>query len=466
MTTVRNGGTAVPPPSLRWRLVKRLVAFQTIMLALIVVILVLAVWGTARLVDAYEDSALDVLRDALVHDAQGRLALGQTGDLTRLRQEVPDLWFVIRDKQGGELRQGSVPAAYAGVVADLDQIQQLRLGPDRSGIDKPDAVLKWVDSPAGRVQILTGTQGHMSWQHLFWGVSLSSATVIGPLFVLMALVTLIVTPIVVRRALTGLGAAATQAERIDIGERGVRLPLAGVPAEILPLVKAVNDALIRLDKGYERHQRFLADAAHELRTPIAILTTRIASLPPGPEKSRLLEDASRLAVLTGQLLDFQRLDQQDRPTTLVDLAALAQRVIVDLAPLAFAAGYEMDFKADDGPILVTGDQTSLERALTNLIQNAIDHGGRRGTIGVRVDAGGRIEVCDEGDGIPDSEAERIFEPFHRLRQDGRGAGLGLNLVREIVRLHGGHIAATNNKAGGACLEIELPLARGKVAETS
>lgn len=450
--------TAASSPSLRWRLVKRLVAFQTVMLALIVVIVVVAVWGTARFADAYEDSALDVLRDALVRNTDGLVVLGETSDLRRLRQEAPDLWFIIRDKQGRDLREGRVPADYAPFAAGMNHIQQIRLGEDRAGIDKPAAVLKWVDSAAGRVQILTGTQGHMSWQHLFWGVSLSSATVIGPLFVLMALVTLMVTPIVVRRALSGLGAAATQAGRIDIGQRGVRLPQAGVPAEIMPLVKAVNDALARLDKGYERHQRFLADAAHELRTPIAILTTRIASLPPGPEKTRLLEDASRLAVLTGQLLDFQRLDQQDRPTATVDLAALAQRVIVDLAPLAFAAGYEIDFKADDGPILVTGDQTSLERALTNLIQNAIDHGGRRGTIGIRVDRSGRIEICDEGDGIPESETERIFEPFHRLRQDSRGAGLGLNLVREIVRLHGGHIAASNGPKGGACLEIGLPLA--------
>jgi len=446
------------PPSLRWRLVKRLVALQTVMLALIVVILVFAVWGTARVVDLYEDSALDVLRDAVMLDADGRLFLDKTDDLARLREDAPNLWFVIRDKQGNRLAEGSVPDEYSGLMTDIDHIQQLRLGEDRSGINKPDAVLKWVESAAGRVQILTGTQGHMSWQRLFWGVFLSSATVIGPIFALMALVTLVVTPIVVRRALTGLGAAAAQAERIDIGQRGVRLPLAGVPAEILPLVKAVNDALLRLDNGYERHQRFLADAAHELRTPIAILTTRIASLPPGAEKSRLLEDSNRLAVLTGQLLDFQRLEQQERPTATVDLATMAERVLVDLAPLAFAAGYEMDFRVDQRPILVKGDQTSLERALTNLVQNAIDHGGRRGTISVRVDPRGQIAVDDEGDGIPAAETERIFEPFHRLRQDGRGAGLGLNLVREIVRLHGGDITASNNPAGGACLAIKLPLA--------
>lgn len=444
-------------PSLRWHLVRRLVAFQAIILAMVVVILWAGVWGATRFVGAYEDSAIDVLTDAVVSDASGGFALARTDALTQLRTEVPDLWFIIRDSQGRQLGEGTVPPAYEPFVTHMAQVQQARLGADLSAIDKPDAVLKWVDSAVGRVQILTSTQGSMSWRRLLSGVSLSSATVSGPLIVVMGLVTLIVTPIVVRRSFTALGAAAEQAQRIDIGKRGVRLPLAGVPAEIMPLVKAVNDALLRLDNGHEKHQRFLADAAHELRTPVAILTTRLASLPAGAEKTRLLEDASRLAVLTGQLLDFQRLDQQEKPTVTVNLVTLAERATIDLAPLAFAAGYEVAFNADDGTILVIGDQTSLERALTNLIQNAIDHGGHRGTISVSVERRGSIAVRDEGNGIPAGETERIFEPFRRISQDGRGAGLGLNLVREIICLHGGHITATNNQTGGACFEITLPL---------
>jgi signal transduction histidine kinase len=105
---------------------------------------------------------------------------------------------------------------------------------------------------------------------------------------------------------------------------------------------------------------------------------------------------------------------------------------------------------------VQGDQTSLERALTNLVQNAIDHGGRRGTILVRVARAGWIEVCDEGGGIAVEEREQVFEPFYRLQQGGRGAGLGLDLVQKIMCLHGGHAEAVDGPSAGACLRMTFP----------
>ena len=149
----------------------------------------------------------------------------------------------------------------------------------------------------------------------------------------------------VRGALSGLGHAAAEAERIDIDKRGVQLPLKDVPTEVAPLVKAVNAALARLDAGYERHKRFLTDAAHELRTPVAILNTRLAALPATPERARLLQDAARLSTLADQLLDLQRLDRQAEHFAPVDLDGWWRATsVVDLAPMAFAAGYEMSFE--------------------------------------------------------------------------------------------------------------------------
>ena len=124
--------------------------------------------------------------------------------------------------------------------------------------------------------------------------------------------------------------------------------------------------------------------------------------------------------------------------------------------LAIAAGYELALDAPDTPIETIGDAAALERALTNLVQNAIQHGPRRGTIGIRVSKPASIEVTDDGAGIPADQREAIFEPFYRLTPLERGAGLGLNMVREIVLLHGGHVSVADGAIGGVCFRMTLP----------
>ncbi|MBB3384128.1 signal transduction histidine kinase [Rhizobium sp. BK609] len=443
-------------PSLKWLLVSRLVTLQAGMIAVVLLMVIATVWSTGYLINDYEGGSLDVLAEATERDAAGGLVLRETPDLVHLRANAPDLWFTIRDPEGHRLQAGNIPIAYLPLVAVLGQLSDARLSDRPELAGKPDAVIKWVESPAGRVQILTGTKGRMSARRLAKGISGGFILVILPIIVLMALATSLATPLVVRRALTGLARTAAQAIHIEFDKRGVRLQESDVPIEISGLVCAVNDALRRLDAGYERHQHFLAQAAHELRTPIAILNARVSALPAGTDKRDLLEDAARLTTLAGQLLDLQRLDQKRNHFLPVNLVAMAKQVLFDLGPLALGAGYEVAFERECDEIVVTGDQTSLERALTNLVQNAIDHGGRQGTITVRVAKGGSIEVCDEGNGIARDEHEHIFEPFNRLSPDGRGAGLGLNLVQEIMQIHGGSIAVINAGSKGACLRMSFP----------
>jgi signal transduction histidine kinase len=311
------------------------------------------------------------------------------------------------------------------------------------------------------VQVITATQGRLTGAKALVMTSLAFLGIALPGLLLMGTATFIATPVIVQRAFRGLDTTADQARRIDIHQRGARLSVERIPLEVVPLVTAVNDALARLDQGYARHKRFVADAAHELRTPIAILNTRLESLAPGPDKTRLLEDAARLATLAEQLLDIQRLDRCGHPFARVDLVRVAQGAAADLAPLAIAAGYELALDAPTTPIETIGDAAALERALTNLVQNAIQHGPRRGTIGIRVSRPASIEVTDEGAGIPAEQREQIFEPFYRLTPLDRGAGLGLNMVREIVHLHGGHVSVTDGPDGGACFRITLrPIPQG------
>ena len=448
------------PRSLKWSLVLRIAVVQCAMLTLIILVIFGAMLATGLIPHDYEDGTMDVLADAVARDAAGELVLTETPDLATLRSNVPDLWYFIRDKEGHRLQQGTIPAAFQPFSGLLDNISDARIGRVIGEAAPPAAKIRWTDTAAGNVQIFTGTKGGLSLLRLLGQAPQFFLQGILPLAGLMGLATLFVTPWVVRGALSGLGHAAAEAERIDIDKRGVQLPLKDVPTEVAPLVKAVNAALARLDAGYERHRRFLTDAAHELRTPVAILNTRLAALPATPERARLLQDAARLSTLADQLLDLQRLDRQAEHFKPVDLVAIARNAVVDLAPMAFAAGYEMAFEPSAEPIVATGDQTAIERAVTNLVQNAIEHGGNAGKITVSVSTPAVIEVRDEGSGVPAAERERIFEPFYRLRPQDHGAGLGLNLVREIMQLHGGRIEVLEAKPAGACFRMTFPPLHG------
>ncbi|WP_409188624.1 sensor histidine kinase [Bradyrhizobium sp. RDM4] len=447
------------PYCLRSRLSWRLLSLQAALLLAMVAVVVGALCASGFvLAERDEDRVIDVVQRALARDPQGGLILRPTPELKQLRGEAPDLWFLVRDRQGHSLSEGAVPAEFAAIGGGLDQISQARLGWQLFEDDprKPAARLKRVDTDAGNVQVITATQGRLTGTKALFMTSLAFLGIALPGLLVMATATLIATPMIVRRAFRGLDSTADQARRIDIHQRGARLSLESIPLEVVPLVNAVNDALARLDQGYARHKRFVADAAHELRTPIAILNTRLESLPSGPDKARLLEDSARLATLAEQLLDIQRLDRCAHPFARIDLVAIAQSAAADLAPLAIAAGYELGLDAPATPIETIGDAAALQRALTNLVQNAIQHGPRRGTIGIRVSSPATIEVTDEGAGIPADQREQIFEPFYRLTPRDRGAGLGLNMVREIVLLHGGHVSVENGPDGGACFRISLP----------
>lgn len=447
--------------SLKWRLVRRLLALQAAVLSFLVVGVIAALYGGGHLLNfESEDVTVDALKSAVMRDAGGDLTISPTPAMTELRRTVPDHWFIVRDRQGRQLAEGAPPSSFARIGAALDEVGNARMGWNLGDLPRPTALMRWIESPAGEIQVLTGPGGEAPLSWLVQGVLVVFASFVLPALLIMALATFIATPLVVGRAFGGLDAVAAEAERIDIERQGTRLPTATIPAEVTPLVNAVNRALQRLDDGHSRRRRFLADAAHELRTPIAILQTRLETLPDTDQRSRLLEDNARLAVTAEQLLDLQRLEGGRGVFVSLDLVATGRRVAIDLAPLAIAAGYALAFETEAEPICAIGDAACLERALANLVQNAIQHGGRHGTITIAVGKERTVDVIDEGPGIAPVERERIFEPFARLAHRDRGAGLGLHLVREIAQLHGGAITV-QDRAAGACFRLTLPEPAGE-----
>lgn len=392
-----------------------------------------------------DQTVVEVAAKAIVRDAGGKPVVRMTPALIELRNESPDLWFAARLKGGGQVTFGRIPAEFDSVGASLDKFASA----DMRGRFAPyalSAIARQITGPAGEMTILA----HGRVRPFTVLITMASNLVAIAIFLALALVSVIATPMIVRRALAGLLGAVREAERIDVDRRGIRLSEDGIPREIGPLVHAVNEALGRLDEGYERQARFIAAAAHELRTPIAILRMKIdAANDPGIRT--LSGDVARLATLAEQLLDLHRLDN-GAPNDRIELAVLTRRVAADLAPVLIAAGKTIEVVVER-PGAVMGNAGSIERVLANLVQNAVEHGGDH--VLVRID-GPSFEVEDNGAGIPRGERERVFEPFHRLRPRSSGTGLGLNLVRQVVDHHRGRVTILDAPAGGVIVRVEFP----------
>ena len=476
--------------SLQWVLVRRLILLQAAMLIAFIALLcaVLFIAQPRLIVD--NEAAIGLIAESLKRDADGRFVVDDTPELQTFRQDFPHLWFIARNDKGEVLRQGDVPDAYAKDTGDLLKGIDKAVLAFKKGLSLPEAMLRNVDTRAGRAQIVASTvssrgqtdgveinidadfdvarypDGSPIWIRVIPILAVVVLIMLSPIIIVMGVTTLVTTPAVVRRSLAGLVATASQAKHIDIDNRAVQLPTEQVPTEIAPLVDAFNNALARLGEGYDRRNRFLTDAAHELRTPIAILRTRAELLRDDPESRRLLKDIERLSNLATQLLDRQVLDYASGPLERVDLVDFVRNITADFAALAIGAGYDLSFEPAAAPVWVEVRSSQIHQAVANLLRNAIDHGGAAGTISVLVDASAGIEIRDEGPGIPEAEHERVFEPFYRLRPRSSGAGLGLNLAREIARLHGGRIDILSGPWHGARVRVQLTLAKGDAVTAS
>jgi signal transduction histidine kinase len=397
----------------------------------------------------FDDDIADEIAGSIYLNETGGLALRADVDLLEEFAAYPDLWFYAVDAEGRSARMGNVPDAIGLTPSALARMTSANFAGETG--EETVAILRRVNTDSGQIWVITGGGPEIGFDSIF-----ANPFFVG-LLTLLTAVTFLAIPPIVTRQLRGIDEVAAEADKIDADIRGVRLSSEHVPDELHSLVRAVNSALQRLDDGIERRQRFLADAAHELRTPVAILHTRIEALPDDDQRSRLLLDVARLANLANQLLDLQRLDTDQTVFQPVDLVDLGAQVTADMAPLAIGAGDEISFDTEADSVMVSGDAASLSRAVVNLIQNAVIHGGRNGTIRVSIGQEGTIRVADSGPGVAKEHRQTIFEPFNRVVSLDQGAGLGLSLVKDIVGRHNGQISVGDAPGGGALFEIRLPL---------
>jgi signal transduction histidine kinase len=271
------------------------------------------------------------------------------------------------------------------------------------------------------------------------------------------LVLLMIDILIFRRALRPVLQASQTAETIGPARTEVRLPTQDMPREILPLVKAVNEALDRLELGFRTQREFTADAAHELRTPLAILRARIDTLENKAVGEALRNDIAGMSRIVSQLLDIAELESfVVDPDEKADLQAVAAEVAAFIAPLAVAQGKSIALGGAKDPVWIKGNPEALFQAIRNLAENAISHTPAGTTVEIEVAESGVLRVLDGGPGVPESERELIFRRFWRRDRRRTGnAGLGLSIVSRIVEAHAGSIAVENRAGGGAVFSLRF-----------
>lgn len=244
-----------------------------------------------------------------------------------------------------------------------------------------------------------------------------------------------------------------------------------VPVEVKPLVVELNQLFSRLHEAFEREKRFTADAAHELRTPLAALNTytQVALRAKTPEDRKeallkVLAGVNRGTHVVQQLLTLSRMlpEAPINETNTVDLNKEAMEIAAQLAPEAIAKHIELELVAPTPPVVILGNTTAIGILIRNLVDNAIRYSPEQSTVTIKIESTDKnvvLHVIDNGPGIPEELRDRVFERFFRVMgSQASGSGLGLSIVHQIAKLHHAHIELTSAENGrGLDFKVIFPL---------
>jgi signal transduction histidine kinase len=267
---------------------------------------------------------------------------------------------------------------------------------------------------------------------------------------------------VVRRLTRRLEALKRGVEQFGAGQLSHRVAISGGD-EVAAVASSFNVAAARVEALVQAHRSLLANASHELRSPLARMKMAVSMLAEAPEQRESLKreidrNVAELDGLVEEVLLASRLDAAESPLHRdpVDLLAVAAEE---------AARVAVNVADPSQHVFVAGDERLLRRAIRNLLENAQRYGGGEVEVGVAVAGAGAgrrvsVHVCDRGPGVPEAMRERIFEPFFRLpghAEQAGGVGLGLALVKQIAARHGGSVRCEARPGGGSRFVIELPV---------
>jgi signal transduction histidine kinase len=325
-----------------------------------------------------------------------------------------------------------------------------------------------VDGKGGRYTVLVGAGSESVESTVKTVVVLLAGA--APIVIAVAAVA---TYLLVGRSLRSVDAIRTRVADISASDLGERVPVPDNHDEISALALTMNEMLARIEAGHEAQRRFVGDASHELRSPVAAILSALdvaaahpALLDEELAATTLRPEAQRMQALVEDLLLLARADEggpgwRRKDVDLDDVAA------IELDRLSREPSVTID--AELVPTRLVGDPGGLSRVVRNVLENAVRHATSRVELRVRSEGPNAVlEVSDDGPGIPAAERERVFGRFVRLDSDrarsGGGTGLGLAIVAEVVAAHGGNVTIGDRTGGGAQVTVQLP--RAYVPESS
>ncbi|WP_294335168.1 HAMP domain-containing sensor histidine kinase [uncultured Sphingomonas sp.] len=281
-----------------------------------------------------------------------------------------------------------------------------------------------------------------------------------PVLISILLLLPLINSALIGRLVFAVRSVSQRAATIGPHNLDVRLEEAGLPLEVAPLARATNDLLMRLQASFRHQSEFVANVAHELRTPLAVHRVELEAVEDAGVRARLRQSADRLGHVVAQLEDLATLEvmAEDKFETF-DARLLAQDTIGLHAPQILAAGDTIALDAPSSPVPIRGNPVLAGVALANLITNASRHTPPGTVIDVLVGPDGVLLVQDNGPGIAASNPQDATQRYWRAdHQRSDGAGLGLSIVRRIMDVHKGRLTVQSRPGEGTCISLRFPLA--------
>ncbi|MGH3956518.1 MAG: sensor histidine kinase [Mycobacterium sp.] len=442
------------------------IATRSALVAAVVVLASLVIVGAASVV---------LLNQSMCADVDAAARARATAVAERLREEPPDelesvllatdqriVSVQVVDRSGQVVRRSQSASERPLIPLQESTFADSRVGVPSTSDDDIRVASETVSGGKGQYTVLVGG-GIEPIESMVSTV----ATMLAVTAPVVAVVAAVATYLLVRRSLRSVDAIRSRVTQISASDLGERVPVPNRADEISALAVTMNEMLTRIEAGHSAQRRFVGDASHELRSPLATVISALEIAESHPEmldktllQTALLPEAHRMQSLVEDLLLLARADEHGLPMrrTEIDLDDLAGAEVARLKRET-----SLKISAQLAAVKVSGDALGVARVLRNLADNAARHAGAEVSIVVRAQGDSAyLHVCDDGPGIPAAERDRVFERFVRLDTDrsrhGGGSGLGLAIVAEIVAAHEGTVGIGDHAGGGTVMTVQLPLA--------